>query len=295
MPAGKLRTWLFVLIVGARMLPTFGRRARKKIWGKPNFFSKSAPRSIPKTIWIYWDRGEEGAPQLVKECIASWRRHNPGWSIRVLDANTAADVAELQHDPTVLPVQSYADLLRLRLLRRFGGVWVDATTYCLQPLDNWLPFASQRGFFAFTWTKNDRWFIWPGMRRSMTNWFLASEPDGIVVSYWEQASFQYWDGRSKPHNYYWPHVMLDYLRLTSRTFRRAFDDIPKISCYGPHLVHDAVTHSINIEETSLALKTGAVPVQKLRWNWSEERIEQALALLRDAEASTGSRVKEPQP
>lgn len=279
MRAVKPWTWLFVLIVAARTLPTIGRRARKKLNGKPNHFARSAPRPIPKTIWIYWDRGEEEAPRLVKDCIASWRAHNSGWDIRVLDAETAAQITDLPHDPSKLPVQSYADLLRLRLLRQRGGVWVDATTYCLAPLDNWLPVAAQRGFFAFTWTKNDTWFTWPGIRRSMTNWFLASEAEGTFISLWEEASFGYWEGRSKPHNYYWPHVMIDYLYLTSRTFRRAFDEVPKISCYGPHLVHDAVTHNSNMEETAELLRSGAVPVQKLRWNWDDDRVAAAQKLL----------------
>ena len=275
----KPQMWLFTLIVGLRVLPTLWRRARKKLWGKPNHFAQSAPRQIPRKIWIYWDSGESNAPDLVRTCIASWRNRNPGWEVRVLDAQTAATIVDLPHDPSKLPVQAYSDLLRLRLLKQHGGVWADATTFCLAPLDAWLPIAAQRGFFAFTWTKTDAWFIWPGVRRSMTTWFLASEPGGRFISAWEDACFGYWLGRTKPHNYYWAHIMLDYLYLTSRSFRRAFDDIPKISCYGAHLVHDAVTQGKNIEETAALLRTGATPVQKLRWNWSAERIAAAVELL----------------
>ncbi len=275
----KPQIWLLLLILGGRMLPTLWRRALKKLNGKPNHFARSAPRQIPKKIWVYWDNGENGAPDLVRYCIASWREQNPGWEIQVLDAQSAAAIVDLPHNPSDIPVQSYADLLRLRLLRQHGGVWADATTFCLAPLDTWLPVAAQRGFFAFTWTKNDTWFIWPGMRRSMTNWFLASEPEGRFISAWEEACFAYWKGRTKPYNYYWPHTMIDYLYLTSRSFRRAFDDIPKISCYGAHLVHDAVTQGKNFKETAAVLETGATPVQKLRWNWSEDRIAAAKELL----------------
>ena len=272
-------TWLFVLIVGIRILPTFVRRVRKKLSGKPHYFVRSAPRQIPKMIWIYWDRGEENAPELVQDCISSWRTHNPSWDIRVLNSDNAAQAVDLPHDPSKLPVQSYADLLRLRLLRQHGGVWADATTYCLAPLDDWLPVVAQRGFFAFTWTKNDAWLIWPGVRRTMTNWFLASEPDGQFISLWEKASFTYWEGRVRPHNYFWPHIMLDYLFLTSRSFRHSFDEIPKIGCFGPHLVHDAVTNGKHIDTIAKLLQSGAVPVQKLRWNWNRDQIATAKALL----------------
>jgi hypothetical protein len=277
--APKPWIWLFTSVVGARMLPVAGRRAVKKLRGKPNHLQRSAPRPIPKTIWIYWDRGEAEAPELVRHCIASWRERNPGWDVRVLDMTTAAQAVDMPQGPSDIPVQSYADLLRLRLLRRHGGVWVDATAYCIAPLDGWLPPLAQRGFFAFMWTRNDSWFIWPGMRRTLTNWFIASEPEGGIVSSWEAASFDYWQGRKTPHTYYWPHVMIDYLCLTNRTFRRLFADIPRIGCYGAHLVHDCVTHGHDPDDIAALLAIGATPVQKLRWNWSEERAELAKQLL----------------
>lgn len=279
MRAPKPWIWLFNLIVGARMLPVVWRRAVKKFRGKPNYMQQSAPRQIPKTIWIYWDRGEEGAPDLVRHCIASWRDQNPGWEVCVLDAATAAKTVDLPHDPAGISVQSYADLLRLRLLRERGGVWADATAYCLAPLDEWLPPLAQMGFFAYTWTRNDLWFIWPGMRRTLTNWFIASEPEGMIISRWEEASFDYWEDRKKPLIYYWPHVLIDYLYLTNRPFRHLFKDVPKVGCYGAHLVHDCVTHGHDPKEVAAMLEIGATPVQKLRWNWSEDRIALAKQML----------------
>ncbi|WP_171239019.1 capsular polysaccharide synthesis protein [Ruegeria sp. HKCCA5763] len=262
------------------MLPTIGRRARKKLNGKPNHFAQSAPRRIPKTIWMYWDTGEADAPELVRHCIASWRSQNPDWDVRVLDATTVSDVVQMPLDFGKVPIQAYSDLLRFRLLREHGGVWVDATTYCLRPLDHWLPMVAYRGFFAFIWIPTERWFIWPGMYREIGTWFLASEPHGTVISLWEKYSFAYWDKRRKALVYYWAHAIVDVLKLTHRSFRRSYDSMPKIGCYGPHLVHDCVTHGHDPDEVAALLETGAMPVQKLRWNWSEERIAKAKKLLR---------------
>ena len=271
--------WLFNSLVAFRKLPTYFRRARKKAFGKPNYFAKSAPKAIPKKIWIFWDKGEADAPDLVKFCIASWRAQNPEWEISVLDATSAESAVDLPHAYGTIPVQSFADLLRLRLLKKQGGVWVDATTFCLYPLDDWLPFAAQRGFFAFTWMRNDFWFLWPGIRRSVTNWFIAAEPESVFLTQWEKASMKYWEGRKRPSNYYWPHVLVDYLYLTSRSFRKAYQEVPKISCFGPHLVHDAVTQQKNQDAAAAALRSGTMPVQKLRWNWPEARAEEAKALI----------------
>ena len=290
MRAPKPWIWLFTLIVGARMLPVVWRRAVKKMRGKPNFMRESAPRQIPKTIWIYWDRGEAGAPDLVRHCIASWRDRNPDWEVRVLDAATVSDTVEMPSDFSALPIQAYSDLLRFRLLKQQGGVWVDATAYCLQPLDHWLPFVAYRGFFAFTWIRAERWFIWPGMHRELGTWFLASERGGTVISLWERYSFDYWENRKKPLVYYWAHAIVDLLRLTNQDFRRSYNSVPKIGCYGPHLVHDCVTHDQNFDEVAKLLKAGVLPVQKLRWNWSEDRIALAKELLGIEEADAVTRL-----
>ena len=41
-----------------------------------------------KTIWTCWFQGREAAPPLVKKCLSSWERNNPGWEFRCLDATS---------------------------------------------------------------------------------------------------------------------------------------------------------------------------------------------------------------
>ncbi|MGM0857555.1 MAG: capsular polysaccharide synthesis protein [Pseudomonadota bacterium] len=46
-----------------------------------------------------------------------------------------------------LTLENKADLLRLYLLSRYGGAWVDATTFCVKPLEEWLPYISNETDF----------------------------------------------------------------------------------------------------------------------------------------------------
>ena len=50
---------------------------------------------------------------------------------------------------SLIPPAAESDLLRLYLLNKYGGVWVDSTNLCRRPLDDWLPSAARQGFFAF--------------------------------------------------------------------------------------------------------------------------------------------------
>ena len=74
------------------------------------------PAELPKIVWIYWDTGEAAAPMIVRHCIASWRRHNPGWEVRVLDAGTVGAYCDMSDLPEGLVKHTFADLLRVRLL-----------------------------------------------------------------------------------------------------------------------------------------------------------------------------------
>lgn len=273
-------TVAFSAFVRVRQALSYASRARRKLTGRrPDGFAGSAPRAIPRRIWAYWDAGEGAAPPIVRACLASWRAQNPDWDLTVLDRHSAPALAELPMGPGDIAVQSYADLLRLRLLSRHGGVWVDATTFCLRPLDHWLPMLAQGGFFAFTWTPADRWFIWPNVPRRITNWFLASEPDGAVIAAWEARALAYWQGRRIPHVYYWPHLMWDFMALTDRRFGRLAAAVPRIGCFGPHLVHDHVRTGRDAAAVRAMLTGGAVPFQKLRWNWSDADLARAAEVL----------------
>lgn len=68
--------------------------------------------------------------------------------------------------------QEISNLGRLVLLRKFGGVWADATLFCRQPLDVWLPDRMDSGFFAF---RN------PSRDRLMSNWFIAAEKGNFII------------------------------------------------------------------------------------------------------------------
>lgn len=272
--------WFFLLVLGVKSGRSFVRRVVRKLTGRqPDHYQDATPRLIPKVIWIFWDTGEESAPDIVKFCIESWRQRNPGWTVNVLDRNTASEAVQLPVAIGDVQIQTFADLLRCRLLNEHGGVWADATAYCVLPLDSWLPMAAQRGFFAFVWAKWENWFTWPGFRRHLANWFLASEPAGTVIKLWDEFGLSYWENRSKAHLYFWPHVIFETLLFLRPDFRRAFAEVPKFGCLGPHLVHDAVIRERDLSKVSQIVSSGAAPVQKLSWKWSDEQIALAKSLV----------------
>mmetsp|Transcript_82745 Transcript_82745/g.210508 ORF Transcript_82745/g.210508 Transcript_82745/m.210508 type:complete len:544 (+) Transcript_82745:80-1711(+) len=84
-----------------------------------------------RTLWGYWAQGLADMPELIKLCIETWRRHCPGWQVRILDASTVREYlseAELPNRFSELrQPQLASDCVCLALLARYGGVWLDAS------------------------------------------------------------------------------------------------------------------------------------------------------------------------
>jgi hypothetical protein len=184
---------------------------------------------LPRTIWCLWFQGWEDAPDLVKACAASWRRHNPDWNVRLLSGATLeaylAPLPPLAAAASRLPLEARSDVLRIELLHRFGGIWVDSTVYCLRPLDGWISHAMPRGFFAFNRPMPDV---------MLSSWFLAAERGNYIVERWRRLVQDYWERRAERDDYFWFHRLFADAYGSDPAFRAIWDATPKLSADGPH-------------------------------------------------------------
>lgn len=222
---------------------------------------RRVPAGLPKVVWMLWLQGWERAPQIVGACRRTWESLNPGWRVIGLDRQSAGRL--LSNAPLLsvpagkqLRPETESDLIRLSLLQKFGGVWADATAYCLRGLDDWLPSALASGFFAFA---N------PGPDRLLSNWFLAAEIDNPIIAAWASAAHEYWQHRAAYHDYFWAHQLFATCYATEAEFRQVWDRTPKISADGPHYFlpqQEKLRRPVTTDDRDL-IERGRVPLVKL--------------------------------
>lgn len=114
--------------------------------------SSTAPHAIPPLISQFWHN--EALPRDVAEVSASWQECNPGWTYRRFNQDSALaylaagfpPIVALAYRRTPDPT-TQADLLRLAVLFRDGGLWADMDDRCLQPVTTLL----QPGTEALFW------------------------------------------------------------------------------------------------------------------------------------------------
>lgn len=98
---------------------------------------------IQKTIHIIWIGDDTKKPI---ENINSWIHQNPSWTVHLWGNKELAEHQWInyQHISTFLTKKSarylsgISDIMRYEILHEYGGLYVDADTICLRPLEDWL-------------------------------------------------------------------------------------------------------------------------------------------------------------
>jgi hypothetical protein len=162
------------------------------------FVAESVMAIVERTIWILWLQGWDQAADLVKACRRSWLKLNPDWQIHFRDAETLKSFISVPPDLLKHGRDVFADQVRNELLLRHGGVWADATTYCLRPLSEWIDLATASGFFAFARPFPDI---------MLSNWFLAAPKGSHIADAWLRAGYEYWQTHAKREPFYWHHAV----------------------------------------------------------------------------------------
>jgi hypothetical protein len=187
-------------------------------------------RLIPNIIWTLWLQGWDEAPEVVQTCLKTWQAHNPDWRIQALssaDLDRYLDATlfnSLTGGKDIQP-EALSDIIRILLLERYGGVWVDSTVYCLKPLDAWLPEKLAGGFFAFAK---------PGPDRMLSTWFIAAAKGHYIVQEWHRRVVGYWARRWTRHHYFWFHYLFTQAYKSDSRFRASWDATPEVLADGPH-------------------------------------------------------------
>lgn len=162
-------------------------RARVPTQTRAVMVGESAPPctdEIPKVLWTYWQPAP--APAFIQACLANWRRFAPDHELRLLDRDSIARwLPELRADFDTLPAYRQADWLRVHLLARHGGIWMDASMLLSRDLA-WLHETRKRrtadyvGFYIDRYTTRAELPI-------VENWLMASVPGGRFVTALAQA------------------------------------------------------------------------------------------------------------
>ena len=220
-------------------------------------FQTSRIRPI-KPIFLLWFQGWHRAPRICQLCARSWKLKNPSWQVIQLDCHTLSAWCEWKKSIPAIRYKKISraaasDIIRLSLLKRFGGIWADATVFCAKSLEEWLP---DNTFFAF---KN------PDSQRSISSWFLAADHDSRLLGLWYDAVIDYWNEQNQADHYFWLHHRFTKLLNENTEFQELWSQAPLHSNIEPHFFHRHGFYGPAGDRVMEHIRTRKAPVYKLTW------------------------------
>jgi len=112
-----------------------------------SLYKKSKIKHIPKIIHYCWFGGNK-LPNSAKYCIDSWRKYCPDYEIIEWNEKNY-DVKKIQYAKEAYDVKEYAfvsDYVRLDVVNRYGGIYMDTDVEVIKNLDNLLYNEAYCGF-----------------------------------------------------------------------------------------------------------------------------------------------------
>lgn len=179
--------------------------------------------SVPRKVWSYWH--DDQLPLVVRLCVDNWKALNPGYEVHLLSARTLADfLSDIPATISRLGAAKQSDWIRLALLERHGGIWLDSSIILTAPLD-WMLERQQATGAEYVGFYLDRYASSP-VRPLVDSWCMAAPVGSPFIRDW-LALFraEVVDGETGDY--------LDALRAQGR-----FDDVvQKLGSPGYHTVH----------------------------------------------------------
>jgi hypothetical protein len=136
---------------------------------------------IPKHIWTYWDTTE--IPEMVQKCLSTWKKNNPDYEITILNRENLStyipdvDIFNLKFADSPARI---SDFIRLYVLSKYGGIWIDASSIVPKSL-NWISdLGSQIDYIGYYKESNTTM----EHHKSIESWFFACPPRSNFVSKW---------------------------------------------------------------------------------------------------------------
>ena len=180
------------------------------------YASRSWEHRKAKIVWFCWLQGLEDAPLVIKTCYSSIVRNLKDREIRVIDGDNWKDYVELpdyvvqKWKEKQIPPAHFTDLLRLQLLIRYGGTWIDSTVLCtgITPENEHETFSFlDADLFIFQYTR-------PGSSQwgGIGNWFITSNTNNEVLMVLRDMLYAYWKDYDCLINYYVFHLFFSMLR-----------------------------------------------------------------------------------
>ena len=181
-------------------------------------------------IWMMWYQGIRQAPPLVLACIQSVIKNREKHPVIIISKyniekyiKLPSYIIEKFHNKT-FSITHFSDIVRLALLFKYGGYWIDSTYFVNTPLTKVKTsfhtlqlkecFTNKHPFVKCIWSIN----------------FMAVTKNSFIATYGYHAILFYWKKYNSLIDYFFFDYIIHIAYYNVPEFKKMFEQIPIVSC-----------------------------------------------------------------
>ena len=200
-------------------------------------------------IYWCWLQGLNNAPELYKATFNSVKNNCINHNIIIINQTNLYQYIKFpsfileKYNKKIIDNTHFSDLLRLELLIKYGGTWIDASVLITK--------------YDKTFFKNDLFFFKTvnDSRISGSNWFITAEKESPVLQTTRDLIYEFWRKENYLYDYYIFHLLF---KFAYQKYINDFIKIPYFSNIPVHYLQKQLLNKFNISLYSYILKIASV-------------------------------------
>lgn len=268
---GKERTALELLRLSAqyKIKKKLDRKYKWVINDFQNSCVEKNTHQVSNKVWTCWFQGIENAPNIVKQCFESLKKNLPDKEIVLITKDNLSEYVTFpdyiidKWNKGIITNTHMTDLLRLELLIKYGGMWVDATVLCTSRSEEIPSYFFDSDLFMFQNLKPGR----DGCSHYVSSWLISAKTNNKVLMLTRELCYQYWKVNNNMVDYFLLH---DFISIALDVFKEDWDNIVPRDNATPHILLLRLFDDYNEELYKEILQQ--TPFSKLSYKFSEKQL-----------------------
>lgn len=194
---------------------------------------EEVPKIRSNKVWVCWLQGLDNAPTIVQKCYQSLTEKLSNREVILITVDNYKkyiifpDYIQKKIEKGIISKTHMSDLLRLELLTRYGGTWIDATVLCVS--ENIPDYMINSDLFMFQNLK-------PGVDGHplrISNWFITSCTNEPILTLTLSLLYDYWKNHNQLVDYF---IFHDFCELAIDAYPEEWSRVVPFSNSTSHIL-----------------------------------------------------------
>ena len=179
-----------------------------------------------KCIWFCWLQGMDKAPEMVRNCLESQKKWLKDKTFNIITEDNYKEYIsfpqfiEEKYAKGIIPNALFSDLIRVELLTRYGGTWIDATV--MMTGDNYPKEIFDCPLFMPQYiSRNGTW-------AGISNWMITARRGNHLLILLREMLYEYWRRYDCVVDYYIFHL---FFSMIAREYTDEIAKMPVLNSY----------------------------------------------------------------